>query len=219
MAISITKKVFIQRIRQHMANGWPNDEFSITDNEVLLYLDSATASTVVATMLGMAKITGEMATPEAYIVTTQLSVLVKNEITNEWYTTLPQTPLSLSIGYSITNAYFGDPAYGESQPIWLIKNKRKATRYYLPNPVGVSAGVRGNNIYVKSSDGTSLLGLDLYVDMVQTRTNDKSETVNMPDDVFDAVFDKVIMKCKDRLGMPRDIIKDDVGEGNTNVKQ
>lgn len=218
MAIQYTKKSFIERVRLHLADGFPADEFNISNNQMLLYIDAGIASAVVASMLGMAKLTGQIATPEAYILTTQLPALVKNEITNEWETTLPQTPLSLSIGYSISNAYFGDPALGESETIWLIKNKRSAYRNYLPTPVGTQAKVRGSKISIRASDGSSLYNIPVYVDMVTTRTSDVNAPMNLPDDIIDLVFQKVVTECRNRMSIPMDVIKDDIGSGATNVK-
>lgn len=219
MAIPYSKKMLIERVRRHIANGWPMNDFTISENEVNLYIDSAIATTVVASMIGIAKITKELATPEAYTVTTQLAPLVKNEITGEWYTTLPQTPLSLSIGYSITNAYFGDVANGQSEPIWFIKGKRSAYRNYMPRPNGTSAEVRGNTINIKASDGSPLLGYGIFVDMVSTRTTDVNAPMNLPDDALESVFDKTVMKCLQRMNIPIDVVKDDIGQGATNINK
>lgn len=218
-AIAFNKKQLIERVRRHLADGWPAVEFSVTTNEVLLYIDAAIASTLVASMVGIAKLTKELSTPESYIITTQLSPLVKNDATNEWYATLPQTPLSLSLGYSITNAYFADAANGQSQPIWLIKAKRSAFREYMPRPGGTSATVRGNIIYIKEKYATALAGFSVYVDMVTTRTSDITAPMNLPDDAIDAVFDKVVAKCMQRMGIPRDVVKDNIGEGATNINR
>jgi hypothetical protein len=169
-------------------------------------------------MYASAKITGAMATPEAYIVTTQLAPLIKNEFTGEWYATLPQTPLSLSLGYSITNAYLSDEANGKSQPIWLIKNKRSAYRDYMPKPTGTSGRVVGNKILIKAKDNTPLSNLDVFVDMVSTRTNDINEVIALPDDAIELVFKNVVNNCLQRMGLPTDIVKDHANVGNSAVK-
>jgi hypothetical protein len=121
---------------------------------------------------------------------------------------LPQTPVSLSLGYSITNAYFADPANGKSQPIWLIKNKRASFRDYMPKPNGCSARVMGDVIFIKAKDGTPLSNLDVYVEMVSTRTNDINETMDLPDDAMEMVFQSVVAKCIQRMGLTKDILKD-----------
>lgn len=217
--ITYSKKMFVERIRRHIANGFPTSEFSITPNEMLLYIDAEIASSMIGASFGMAKIEGVLTTPEAYIVTTELSALVQDNNTGEWYAELPQTPISLPLGYSITNAYFADGANGKSQPIFLIKPQRSAFRDYMPKPSGVSGRVKGNKIYLKAKDNTPLSNLTAFVDMVSTRTNDINESMNLPDDILNAVFDKVVQRCLQRMGLLKDVIKDDQPSSNTNVRQ
>lgn len=210
MVVQYTKGMFIERVERHIADGFPSEEFSVFSNEILLYLDSEIAANLVGSMIGMNKITGAMATPEAYIVTTELGALLQNTA-GEWYATLPQTPISLSLGHSVTNAYFVDVANGVSQPIWLIKSNRVGFRSYLPSASGVKGSVRGNAIYLRAKDNMPLSNLTVYVDMVSTRTNDLTEPMNLPDDVMSVVFDKVVAKCMARLLGPKDTVKDDNG--------
>lgn len=208
MAITYSKKMLIERIKRHMADGFPNDEFTMTDNEILLYIDSALAALLVGNVYGLAKVTGAIATPEAYIVTTELDALVQDNVTGEWYATLPQTPISLPLGYSITNVYFG------TEPVLMIKTQRVAYRDFMPKPIGCSGRVKGNKIYVKAKDNSALAPYTLYVDMVSTRTSDVNESMNVPDDIIQSVFDTVVERCIKRLAMPKDIVKDYLGAGN-----
>lgn len=208
MAITYSKKMLIERIKRHMADGFPNDEFTMTDNEILLYIDSALAALLVGNVYGLAKVTGAIATPEAYIVTTELDALIQDNVTGEWYATLPQTPISLPLGYSITNVYFG------TEPVLPIKTQRVAFRDFMPKPIGSSYRVKGNNIYVKAKDNSALAPYTLYVDMVSTRTSDVNESMNVPDDIIQSVFDTVVERCIKRLAMPKDIVKDYLGAGN-----
>lgn len=207
--------LLIERIRRHMADGFPSDEFSMSDNEIMLYIDAAVASTLIGSVLGMYKVTGVMEVPDAYIVNTKLDPLVKNANTTEWVTTLPQTPVSLPLGLALNKVYFYNEANGESIPAIPVKSRRVAFRDYLPRPDGVNFRViNGTKLLVNASNGTSLADFSLYVDMVSTRISDKNATLTLPDDAIDAVFDRVIAKCKERMGLPKDIIKDDLPAGN-----
>src|SRR5712671_1707676 len=100
--IQYTKKLLIQRIRQHIANDWPDANFSTSTNEVLLYIDQAIAPTIIGQVYQGAKVEGNLAMPEGYLTTYLLPALTKNSITGYWTSTLPQPPLSLPLGYSIT---------------------------------------------------------------------------------------------------------------------
>jgi len=186
MAITYSKQMLIERIKRHLADGFPNDEFPMSDNEVLLYIDSSLAALLVGNIYGIAKITKSIATPEAYIVTTEMDAFLQDNVTGEWYATLPQTPISLALGYSITNVYFGN------EPVLPIRTQRVAFRNFMPKPVGASYRVKGNVIYVRADDNTALSPYTLYVDMVSTRTADVNEPMNVPDDVIKGIFDSVV---------------------------
>ena len=214
MSIPYSKTMLVERVRRHLENDFPDEEFGIFENEVILYIDEALAASLITSMAGIAKVIGTMETPEAYIVSTQLGQLTQNQNTGEWYVSLPQTPISLSLGYSITNAYLSDPTYGQSQPIWLIKSKRVSYRRYLPSPNGVNGRVMGSILYLKANDNTPLAGLNVFVDMVSTRTTDPNAPMNLPDDAIELIFTKVMARCKERIMLPSDTIKDDISSGN-----
>jgi hypothetical protein len=119
MAIAYTKKQLIQRIRQHMVDGYPTAEFGSSENEVLLYIDQALAYTLVGQVWNNAKIEGSIAVPEAYITTYALPALQQDNITKEWYSTLPQPPINLPLGYSLTG-YFANSVDGKGTNFSLL---------------------------------------------------------------------------------------------------
>lgn len=217
--IPYTKKLLIQRVRQHIANDFPNADFSTSINETLLYIDQAIAFTIVGQVYQGAKVEGNLAMPEGFITTYLLPALSKNYITGYCTSTLPQPPLSLPLGYSITRGYFADAAYGVGTDVIWIKSKRVSRRRFLPMQFGVNAWVEGSTIFLEASNGISLFGNNLYVTMAKSRTESIDEILNMPDDAIEAVFQNVIAKLKDRLQIPKDIIQDDVSVGASNVTQ
>lgn len=212
--VQYTKLMLIQRCKQHIANGFPDAEFSTTDNEVLLYIDQAIAFTIVGQVYQGAKVEGNLAMPEGYLTTYALPALSVSNTTGYWSTTLPQPPLSLPLGYSITRGYFASTANRVGTDVFWIKSKRVARRRYMPKQFGVNAWVEGSTIFLEASDGSSLLGNNFYVTMAKSRTDSLTETLNMPDDAIEAVFMNVIGKLKDRLQLPKDIIQDDLPSGN-----
>jgi hypothetical protein len=64
------------------------------------------------------------------------------------------------------------------------------------------------------NNGDSMLSYTVYVEMIKTRTESLTETLNMPDDAIEAVFMNVVSKLKERLQLPKDIIQDDISAGN-----
>jgi hypothetical protein len=163
-----------------------------------------------------AKLEGNIAMPEAYISTYNISSLTKDQTTNYWYGTLPQPPVSLPLGYSITDAYFANSANGISDPIFPIENKRVSFRKFMPMPTGIRYWVEGQTIYLQASNGNPLNGQNLYIKMASTRTSDVNAPMNLPDDAIDGIFNGVIKLLANRNQMPQDVIQDDLPAGNKN---
>ena len=197
-----------------MANDFPSAEFSTSDKETMLYIDQAIAFTMVGQVWNNAKVEGNIAMPEAYLTTYLLPSVSQDSVTGEWYTTLPQPPVSLPLGYSITDIYpTVDGTRGNS--FLPIKSKRTAYRNYMPRPSGGFYRVtNGSRVILGTDTGSSLSDYTFYAEMAKTRTESLSETMVMPDDAIEMVFQNVVQKMKDRMQIPQDIIKDDLPAGN-----
>ena len=50
--------------------------------------------------------------------------------------------------------------------------------------------------------------------MAKTRTESLTETLNLPDDAIEGIFQNVVNKLIQRMQLPKDIIADDVSAGN-----
>lgn len=214
MAIVYSKLQLIQRIKQHIANGFPSYSFSATNNEVLLYIDTAIAFTIVGQCYAGAKLSGSLEMPEGWLITYQLEPLVQDRVSKFWYSSLPQPPLSLPLGYSITDVRFGDLVLGKSKTVMPIKTKRVAYRENMPIPFGVRYWIEGSKIWLAASNGQSLLNQNVYVQMPATRTTDINAPMNMPDDAIELIFKNVTDKLIQRMQIPKDIIQDNLPAGN-----
>lgn len=212
-----TKKLLIQRIRQHVANDFPSSEFSATENEVLLYIDQALASVIVGMTYNGAKVEGNLAIAEGFLTTYLLPAVAKDSITGYWTTTLPQPPLSLPLGYSITRGYFASAADGVGNDIIWIKSKRVGRRSSMPMQFGVRGWVEGSTLFLQASNNTALYGINCYVTMAKSRTDSITETLNMPDDAIEMIFQNVTAKLIQRLQLPKDVIADDISAGANNI--
>lgn len=225
MALQYSYKQLIQRITKHVNDGLINDSFSISDNEVLLYITDAIAYGLVGGVFNMAKVTGVMEVPEAYLITYLLPAVTQDPVSGHWVTTLPQPPVSLALGYSINRVFFSTGT-SQSMDVLPIKSKRVAYRIFMPMPVGIRYWVENKTIWLAASDNMYLGGNPLYVQMPITRAinpdtlgSDITQPLNMPDDAIDAVFNMVIKKIAQREQMPRDIISDDLPAGATNINK
>lgn len=212
--IAYTKQQLIERIKRHIADDFPNAEFSTTDNEVLLYIDQAAAATLIGQAYNNAKIEGNIAVGEAWLTTYALPALAQDSISGYWFTTLPQPPVNLPLGYSVSRVFFGQAGLGQSAEVLPIKAKRVGYRINMPMPTGARYWVEGSKIWVAANDGTSLYGIQLYTTMANTRTESLSETMNLPDDAIEMIFTNVVNKLIQRTQLPKDIIQDDISAGN-----
>lgn len=217
--IPYTKKLLVQRIRQDLANDFPDAEFSISEREVLLHIDQALAYNAVGQVYNGAKVLGSLEVPEGYLTRYALDALVQDPITSEWYATLPQPPVSLPLGYSITRCFFASTQYGVSQEILPIKAKRVAYRNNMPRPAGAEYKVsNGNTIFITANDGSPLSGLQIYVEMLNTRTSSMTDVLNLPDDAIEGIYNLAYPKLAQRYKSPKDVIEDGIGAGNTTQK-
>lgn len=213
MAVAYTIKMLIERIRRHMANGFPSDETTLSSNEVLLHISQALSFNMVGQVYAGAKVEGLLDIAEGYLTTYSLS-LTKEESTGYWYGDLPHPPVSLPIHTAIKELYFASSVDGQSDPIFLIKSRRVAFRRYLPLPNGNRAWVNGKTLYIASSNGNPFTGKTLYVRMAKSRVTDITEDLNIPDDAIEMIFTSVTKKLAERFNIPQDVVKDDVSAGN-----
>lgn len=213
MALGYTWRQLVQRIWKHFNNDFPNTDFSITENEIYLYVNESMSSGLVGQVYNGAKVLGALEVPESYILQFELAALTQDTVSGYWTTTLPQPPLSLPLGYSINRVYPATTGFGQGKDCIAIKAKRVGRRKSMPMQFGVRYWVTGQKLWLAASDGSSLYGQTFYVEMPSTRMTALTDTINLPDDVVEGIFLKVIAKLKDRLGIPHDIIQDDLPAG------
>lgn len=217
--IAYTKKMLVQRLRQDIANDFPDAEFSFSEKETLLHIDQALAFNAVGQVYNGAKVLGSLEVPEGYLTRYSLAALIQDQITSEWYATLPQPPVSLPLGYSITRCYFASVQDGVSQEVLPIKAKRVPYRNNMPRPAGAEYKIsNGSTIFITANDGSPLNGLQVYVEMLNTRTSSMTDILNLPDDAIEGIYNLAYQKLTQRYKMPKDIIDDGIGGGNTTQK-
>lgn len=211
--IPYTKQQLIERITKHLVSNFKGEDFKVTDNEILLYVDAAVPVVMKGQMFELAKVTGFLETIEAYLLTYELPITLQNANTREWYVMLPQPPLALPTGYDIVQTYVASPSTGASRNGFPIKAKRTAYRDYMPKPSGFSFRLEGSTMLMKMSDGSSLGGYNLYVQMPISRTADKTAPMYMPDDAIEMIFNKVVATILQRYQIPQDTVKDNLPAG------
>ncbi len=218
MATPYTYKSLIQRIKRHIANGFPNSTFPVSDNELSLYIDQAVSFSLVGQVWNNAKLEGTISTPEGYLTTYLLPSLQKDDITKEWFTTLPHPPVSLPIGYSVDDGYFANSVDGKGDTISFIKQKRVGFRRNLPQSPKVKAWIEGSKVIFDMPNGINPGGNNFYIRMASARTTDVTDEMTIPPDAIEAVWNNVVAKLIQRMQLPKDVIADGLPATNTNIK-
>jgi hypothetical protein len=213
MALGYTWRQLVQRIWRHVNSNFPNQDFNLSENETLLYINDAMSYGLVGMVWNGAKVTGSMEVPDGYLLTFKLPALTLDNVTQQWSTTLPQPPLSLPLGYSVSNGYFANSVDGMGEYWIWIKAKRVSRRKDMPMQFGVRASIEGGKIFLTASNGASLRDKQGYVTMPSVRAGKATDVMNIPDDATDMIFTKVVNRIKERLGLPQDIIKDGIEQG------
>ena len=213
MALDYTWLQFIVRLEKHINNDYPGTDFSITRSEILLYINEAMSYGLVGQVWNNAKNLGQMEVPEGYVVKFQLDVPTQDSVSGKWLTSLPQPPLSLPLGYSVNRVYPATAGFGEGSDVIFLKSKRIGRRKSMPLQFGVYGEFYNSVLRLWASDGSSLLNQVFYAEMPSTRAVSVSDTINLPDDAQKIIFDLVLIRLKDRLGIPQDIVQDDLPAG------
>lgn len=213
MALTYTKRLLIQRVSKHLNNDFAGNDFKITDNEILLYIDADIPFVMKGMMFENAKVGGVFEVPDAYLVTYDFTVASQNNQTLEWYVTLPQPPIALPVGYDITNVYFTGNGQ-KSQNVYPLSNKRKAFRNMMPKPTGVFYSIEGYKMYLHGTGGETLLDFNLSVQMPISRTASLDEPMSIPDDAVQPLFEKTVASILQRYGIPQDIVQDELPAGS-----
>jgi len=214
MALTYSWRQLIDRIWRHMNNDFPGADYTVSEKEMLLYINEAMSFGLVGQVYSGAKVLGTLEMPEAYLVTFQLATLQEDPISKYWYSTMPQPPLSLPLGYSVNRVYFANPTNGQGIDCYAIKAKRVGRRLSMPLQFGVRYWIENGKIWLAASNNTSLLNQDCYIQMPSTRAVNLTDQINLPDDAVKMIFDMVVTRLKDRLQLPQDIIQDDLPAGN-----
>jgi hypothetical protein len=110
--------------------------------------------------------------------------------------------------------YAAEAGSGQSVDFLPIEAKRVGYRKFMPLPSGARYWVEGSKIWMAMSDGSSLYPYTIYVNMVKTRTESLTETLNMPDDAIEAIFQLTVKTILQRWNIPQDTVLDNLPAGN-----
>lgn len=205
--MSISKNQLIERVQRYLSNGLVSDDFAPSKNEISLYIDDAIAVAVTKAARGNYAVDAVYSVPEGVFQRFSYTSFTKDDHTKEYYVTLPTAIVSLPLGYSITDVFFGGTG-GRGTPVYLVKAKEQSYYRNLPRARNAAyAYVEGMKLWIENAN---LLGTDLtlYVTMVSSGSTNDDATINLSEDLVQEVFDNVIARLRQRYSLPQDTAND-----------
>jgi len=210
---SISFGQFVEQIKRHISNGWPDIADNYTDNEILMYVYSSLAVAITTASNNDYNISGIFSTPEGFITSYQFaaSTFTRDPLTGYFKVTLPQPPVNLPLGYSIQAPTFvGNQS--ESYPLMWIETYHRGYAKKLPTPnFGLYGFVQGQTLFIDSNgQDITHTGLTLNVPMLSPRsaTGNDTDIINAPDDALEFVFKDVVDKITGRVARPQVLTND-----------
>jgi hypothetical protein len=213
MLTNITWGVFCERINRRLFNGWKSISENVTANEILLYAYEAIATVITRMSNEGLMLDGVRRIPEGFITTYRFTTFTKDQVTGKYTITLPAPPVNLELGYSIVEPYFA--AGGNvSYPLVAVHPYQRSYYNKIATPnVGAFYYVENSVMYIDSNAvDLKNAGYTLCVPMLSPRsaTGNDTDTMNLPDDAFNMVFDMVIEKLTGREAVPQNLVNDGV---------
>jgi hypothetical protein len=206
----INKNQLIERVQRYLSNGLVSDDFAPSKNEISLYINDAIAAVVTKTAKGNYGLDAVLSVPEGVLSRFSFTSFTKDSGTGEWYVTLPDAPLSLPLGYSISDVYFTGTK-GRGIPCYAVNQKAESYFRNLPRPTAAYYYIEGGKMYLCD---INLLATDLTLKVVMvspSSTNDDS-TINLSPDLVQEVFNIVVAQMTQRFATMK---VDNNNDGNT----
>ena len=197
----------ISRIKRYLSNGKPNDDFAVSDNEIILYWQAATATEIKKISYEGYKIEGCLAMADGFDTTYKFTSVTDDADTGDAYVTLPEAPIGLPMGHSVKSVFIGG-AGTRSNEFIMVKASQVPYFRNLPKPNGGFCWTEGTRLWLYPNifldDNEKLL-----VRMISVM-NDRSAQINMPEDSIENVFMSVVAQLAKKLSIPIDIINDGI---------
>lgn len=204
----MTKAQMIELIQRDVNNGLPFDDAQITDNEVSLWLGQAIASVMEEKYRKDAEIESITYMNDFYYATFKNRTVSKDTDTGYYYLCLPQVPLGLPRGISISGVYFKSAEGQLTETVIQIAPQEIDVMRSLPMPKNKIYGwAEGDLFYMMSYK--NIKDLKGIVRMVTSKISDNDD---VPDNIGVAAADLVIRRLRTRAGIQ------DISNDGTDIK-
>ena len=204
----MTRRVLIEQIRRIFYGGVPNDDASLSEKEVNLYLNEAIAYMAKVNYTDAIKLDGIETVADSFYATFKNLSITRDSDTGYYSLELPQVPLGLARGYGISTVTFPTSTGLAKSPIPISVRELDYIDQLKQPPSKIFYWSEGKKLWFKSY--TNLVGKYAIVRMVSTETSDLDAEINVPQEYISDIIDLVINKLKIRKGTPEDNVNDGV---------
>lgn len=204
----MTRKILIEQIRRIFYGGVPNDDATLSEKEVNVYINEAIAYMAKVNYSDAIKLDGIENISDSFYATFKNLSITRDSDTGYYSLDLPQVPLGLSRGYSISTVTFPTSTGLAKSPIPISPRELDYVDQLKQPPSKIFYWSEGKKLWFKSY--TNLVGKFAIVRMVSTETSDMDAEVNVPQEYITDIINMVLSQLKIRKGTPEDAVNDGV---------
>lgn len=204
----MTRKVLIEQIRRMLYGGVPNDDASISEKEINVYINEALAYMAKINYTDSIKLDGIESVSDVFYLTFKNLPVLKDTDTGYYYATLPQVPVGLARGYGISTVTFPTSTGLAKSPIPISVRELDYIDNLKQPPSKIFYWPEGKKLWFKSY--TNLIGKNAIVRMVSTESGTLDDELNVPQEYITDIINLVLNQLKIRKGSPEDIVNDGV---------
>lgn len=204
----MTRKVLIEQIRRMLYGGVPNDDASISEKEINVYINQSLAYMAKVNYTDSIKLDGIESVSDVFYLTFKNLPVLKDTDTGYYYATLPQVPVGLARGYGISTVTFPTSTGLAKSPIPISVRELDYIDNLKQPPSKIFYWPEGKKLWFKSY--TNLIGKNAIVRMVSTESGTLDDELNLPQEYITDIINLVLNQLKIRKGSPEDIVNDGV---------
>jgi hypothetical protein len=204
----MTRKVLIEQIRRIFYGGVPNDDATLSEKEVNVYINEAIAYMAKVNYSDAIKLDGIENISDSFYATFKNLSITRDSDTGYYSLDLPQVPLGLSRGYSISTVTFPTSTGLAKSPIPISPRELDYVDQLKQPPSKIFYWAEGKKLWFKS--WTNLVGKFAIVRMVSTENSDIDAEINVPQEYITDIINMVLSQLKIRKGTPEDTVNDGV---------
>jgi hypothetical protein len=206
----MTRRVLIEQIRRIFYGGVANDDASLSEAEVNIYINEALAYMAKVNYTDAIKLDGIETVNDVFYMTFKGLTVARDSDTGYYYATLPQVPVGLARGYGISTVTFPTSTGLAKSPIPISVRELDYMDQLKQPPSKIYYWPEGKKLWFKSY--ANLTGKNAIVRMVSTESAALDDELNVPQEYITDIITLVLNQLKIRKATPEDRANDGVDQ-------